>query len=211
MSRESSNCADRSLTLGFGSNPYTSWNRHDRDGFPLCRRQASLFGVRSPSARPLKISPQGGTIEIIFSIRFFALPPLRRRPRHGLASLSAHRVVRGQIPQRQITSAAVFALKPLFRSLAALGFLPPAHGRPSPAVRAECQRLTRSGRTANRRQWLRLFFWACVCRIKIGIRKEIFRIGFPADDLEKIPVQFDRFVRHKTPFKDGGDGKSHFF
>ena len=33
----------------------------------FCRRQASLFGVRSPSARPLEISPQGGTVRVMIS------------------------------------------------------------------------------------------------------------------------------------------------
>ena len=161
---------------------------------------------------PAENFPTGGNRRNNFFRSDFSLyRPLRRLPRYSPASLSAHRVVRGQIPQRQITSAAVFALKPLLSAFSALGFRPPAHGRPPPTFHAICQRLARNGRAANRRQWLRVFSWACVCCIKIGICKEIIRICFLADDLEKIPVQFDRFVRHKTPFKDGGDGKSHFF
>ena len=122
--------------------------------------QASLLIMPTPSAYPLEISPQGGTVEIFFRVDFLFYHPLMRRPHHSLASLSAHRVVRGQIPQRQITSAAVFALKPLFGAFASLRFRPPAHGRPLPTFHPIGQRLARSWRA---RYWFCRCWW-CRCR-----------------------------------------------
>ena len=130
----------------------------------------SFRGIESFRA-PSRNFPAGGNRRNIFSIRFSLYYPLRVRPRHSPASLSVHRVVRGQIPQRQITSAAVFALKPLFGTFAALGFRPPAHGRPCPALRTVCQRLARSGRAMC---WLCRRWW-CRCRQRSVAASQRFR------------------------------------
>lgn len=131
----------------------------------------SAWGPESFRA-PSRNFPEGGNRRNnFFDPIFRSTAPLRRRPRHGLASLSAHRVVRGQIPQRQITSAAVFALKPLFGAFAALRFRPPAHGRPPPTFRAICQRFTRSGRAMC---WLCRRWW-CRCRQRSVAASQRFR------------------------------------
>ena len=162
----------------------------------FCRRQASLFGVRSPSARPLEISPQGGTVENNIHRKGGRFAPFAKR-RLFCESAPLER----QIPQRQIASAAVFALKPLLGAFAALGFRSPAHGRPFPAVRAVCQRLPRSGRAARLFDELRRLDDRRL--LSAGRSGCVF-----ADYVKQVPIQGYRLIRHDTP--PPGRQRRHF-